>query len=166
MSSSFAATRSSISGSLVVRLWNPGALVYERCMSELGLMIDHITLSVENLERAKIFYAKVLAAIGMKIVGEVSAEQSRTVAFVGFGVGRKGSLWVAEKGRQTPTTHLCFRAPTRAAVREFHSAALEAGARDHGAPGIRPEYHPAYYAAFVLCPEEHNIEAVCFEEEP
>ena len=143
--------------------------VARRCygdgVNELTLTIDHVSLSVEDLERAKNFYSKALAPLGMRIVGEVTPEQSGSVGFVGFGVGRKGSLWVAHKGRQTPTTHICFRAPTRAAVRDFHAAALEAGGRDNGAPGVRPEYHNSYYAAFVLSPEGHNIEAVCFEDE-
>ena len=134
-------------------------------MTELNLMIDHVSLSVEDLERAKNFYSKALAPLGLEVVGEVTAEQSGSVAFVGFGIGRKGSLWVAHNGRQTPTTHICFRAPTRAAVRAFHAAALGAGAKDNGGPGVRPEYHDAYYAAFVLSPEGHNIEAVCFEDE-
>ncbi|MBZ0243393.1 MAG: hypothetical protein K8F24_09285, partial [Bacteroidales bacterium] len=71
----------------------------------------------------------------------------------------------AEKGRQTPATHICFRAPSRDAVRSFYEAALAEGGHDNGAPGIRPEYHPEYYAAFVLDPEGHNIEAVCFNDE-
>src|SRR5688572_3396545 len=135
-------------------------------MTELSLMIDHVSLSVEDLERAKKFYALALAPLGMQIVGEVSAEQSGSVGFVGFGIGRKGSFWVAHSGRQTPPIHICFRAPTRAAVRDFHAAALEAGAKDNGGPGVRAEYHEAYYAAFVLSPEGHNIEAVCFQDEP
>jgi len=134
-------------------------------MTELNLTIDHITLSVERLQRAKDFYSKALAPLGLELVGEVSAEQSGTVAFDGFGIGRKGSFWVAENGQQTPMTHICFRASTRGEVRAFHEAALEAGAEDNGKPGTRPEYHPAYYAAFVLSPEGHNIEAVCFEDE-
>ena len=71
----------------------------------------------------------------------------------------------AEKGQQTPATHICFRAASRAAVRGFYQAALAAGGGDNGGPGARVEYHPAYYAAFVLSPEGHNIEAVCFEPE-
>jgi catechol 2,3-dioxygenase-like lactoylglutathione lyase family enzyme len=134
-------------------------------VNELDLTIDHVSLSVEDLGRAKSFYSKALAPLGMQIVGEVTAEQSGSVGFVGFGVGRKGSFWVAHKGRQTPPTHICFRAPTRAAVRDFHAAALEAGAKDNGGPGVRPEYHDAYYAAFVLSPEGHNVEAVSFADE-
>ena len=132
---------------------------------ELKLIIDHTVLSVEDISRAKEFYSKALAPLGIEQVGEVSAEMSGSVAFVGFGFGRKGSLWIAEKGRQTPATHICFRAPSRDAVRSFYEAALAEGGHDNGAPGIRPEYHPEYYAAFVLDPEGHNIEAVCFNDE-
>ncbi|MBW1906877.1 MAG: VOC family protein [Deltaproteobacteria bacterium] len=135
-------------------------------MIELNLTIDHVSLSVENLERAKAFYSKALSALGLALVAEVSAEQTGSVAMLGFGVGRKSSFWVAERGRQTPNAHICFRAQSRAAVRAFHDAALRGGAQDHGGPGTRPKYHSAYYAAFVLSPEGHNIEAVCFEDEP
>ena len=134
-------------------------------MDELGLLIDHVTLSVADLGRARDFYRRALAPLGIEVVGEMTAEQSGSVGFVGFGRGRKGSLWVAESGRQTPSTHVCFRAKDRDAVRAFHAAALAAGGEDNGAPGIRERYHPAYYAAFALDPEGHNIEAVCFEAE-
>ncbi len=134
-------------------------------MSELNLVVDHVSLSVKDLPRAKAFYLKALLPLGLELVGEVSAEQTGTVAFAGFGIGRKGSFWVSEHGRQTPIAHICFRAASRAAVRAFHEAALAAGAKDNGAPGTRPKYHQAYYAAFVLCPEGHNIEAVCFADE-
>ena len=142
-----------------------GQVWYGSRVIELKLTIDHVSLSVADLGRAKNFYSKALAPLGMEIVHEVGAEQSGSVGFVGFGIGRKGSFWVTHKGRQTPTTHICFRASTRASVRDFYAAALEAGAKDNGGPGVRPEYHKAYFAAFVLCPEGHNIEAVCFEEE-
>jgi catechol 2,3-dioxygenase-like lactoylglutathione lyase family enzyme len=134
-------------------------------MDELNLAIDHVSLSVEDLARARSFYAPALAPLGLEKVGEVTAEQSGSVAFIGFGIGRKGSLWIGQHGRQTPVTHVCFRAATRAAVRDFHAAAIAAGGTDNGAPGPRPEYHPSYFAAFVLDPEGHNIEAVCFEPE-
>jgi catechol 2,3-dioxygenase-like lactoylglutathione lyase family enzyme len=135
-------------------------------MIELNLTIDHVSLSVENLERAKAFYSKALSPLGLALVAEVSAEQTGSVSMLGFGVGRKSSFWVAERGRQTPNAHICFRAQSRAAVRAFHDAALRGGAQDHGGPGTRPKYHSAYYAAFVLSPEGHNIEALCFEDEP
>lgn len=132
---------------------------------ELTLMLDHITLSVGDLGKAKAFYRAALAPLGMEMVGEVTAEQSGSVAFAGFGIGRKGQLWIAEKGRQTPETHICFRAKDRSDVRAFHAAGLAAGGSDNGPPGVREIYHPAYYAAFITDPEGHNIEAVCFEPE-
>ena len=132
-------------------------------MNELRMVLDHITLSVEDLARARAFYEHALTPLGMELVGEVTAELSGSVGHVGFGIGRKGVLWLAENGQQTPTTHICFRAQSRDEVRGFHAAALNAGATDNGEPGIRELYHPEYYAAFVLDPEGHNIEAVCFE---
>jgi catechol 2,3-dioxygenase-like lactoylglutathione lyase family enzyme len=133
--------------------------------NELDLVLDHVTLSVADLDATKAFYGTLLAPLGVSLVGEASAEQSGTVAFAGFGIGRKGQLWIAERGRQAPETHICFRARSRADVRAFHSAGVAAGGKDNGAPGIRENYHPAYYAAFVIDPEGHNIEAVCFEPE-
>ncbi len=134
-------------------------------MSELGLTIDHLTLSVSDIGRAKSFYTAALAPIDLHPIADVTAEMTGSVAYSGFGRSRKGTLWLAEKGQQTPPTHIAFRAPTREAVRQFHRAALAAGGADNGVPGIREEYHPEYYGAFVLDPEGHNIEAVCFELE-
>ncbi len=131
---------------------------------ELNLVLDHVTLSVADLARAKDFYAAVLPAMGLEIVAELPAEIAG-VACVGFGRGRKGSFWVAERGQQSPAFHVCFRAESRQAVRAFHAAGLAAGGQDHGPPGVREVYHPAYYAAFLLDPEGHNVEAVCFEPE-
>ncbi len=134
-------------------------------VDELRLTVDHVSLSVADLARAKAFYASTLAPLGLGVVAELGPEITGTVACVGFGIGRKGTLWLAAHGAQTPASHLCFRARSRDEVRRFHAAALEAGGTDHGAPGVRELYHPAYYAAFVLDPEGHNIEAVCFEAE-
>ncbi len=131
---------------------------------ELRLVLDHISLSVADITKAKAFYLKALEPLGMELVGEFGAD-GEGVAYAGFGIGRKGSLWLAEKGQQSPSTHICFRATSRAQVRAFHEAALAAGGTDNGAPGIREIYHPEYYAAFVLDPEGHNIEAVTFEPE-
>lgn len=132
---------------------------------ELTLMLDHVSLSVADLDRAKAFYASLLSTIGLEVVGAVTAEQSGSVAFVGFGIGRKGQFWVAGHGPQTPPAHICFRTSSRKAVRDFHATGLANGGTDNGAPGIREIYHPEYYAAFVQDPEGHNIEAVCFEPE-
>ncbi|MEZ4437400.1 MAG: VOC family protein [bacterium] len=133
-------------------------------MDELDLVIDHIGLSVADLARAKSFYDACLPAIELELTAELSAEVAG-VACAGYGRGRKGAFWIAESGQQTPSMHVCFRARTRAAVRAFHARALEAGGKDNGAPGVRELYHPTYYAAFVLDPEGHNIEAVCFAPE-
>ncbi len=134
---------------------------------ELALTIDHISLSTADIACARSFYDKALAPLGLEKIATITAEQSGTVEYAGYGKGRKGTLWIAEGGKQTPATHICFRTKTRAAVRAFHAAGLEAGGTDNGAPGIREAYHPEYYAAFVIDPEGHNIEAVCFNpEEP
>ncbi len=132
---------------------------------ELALTIDHVSLSVADLDGATSFYDAALSPLGLEQVTTVTAEQSGTVAYVGYGIGRKGNLWIAEDGKQTPATHICFRARSRAAVRAFHTAGIAAGGIDNGAPGPREHYHPAYYAAFVTDLEGHNIEAVCFEPE-
>ncbi|MDF1664217.1 MAG: VOC family protein [Planctomycetota bacterium] len=127
-------------------------------------MIDHVSLSVEDITKAKHFYTKALAPLGLGLVGEYSAEESGDVAAAGFGIGRKGSFWLLESGQQSPPSHVCFRASSHEAVRQFYQAGLDAGGMDNGPPGPRELYHPAYYAAFIHSPEGHNIEAVCFED--
>ena len=131
---------------------------------ELRLTLDHVTLSVGDLDVSRAFYSRLLEPLGLELVADISAEQAGT-AYAGFGIGRKGSFWLSETGVQTPQFHACFRAKTREQVRQFHAAGLANGGTDNGAPGVREIYHPAYYAAFVLDPEGHNIEAVCFEPE-
>ena len=132
---------------------------------ELALTLDHVSLSVADLPRATAFYRALLAPLGLTLVGEYGAEQTGTVACAGFGRGRKGSLWLAASGLQTPQAHICLRAASRAEVPAFHAEGLAHGGRDNGAPGVRERYHPAYYAAFVLDPEGHNLEAVTFAPE-
>ena len=132
-------------------------------MNELDLQIDHLSLSVADLAAAKSFYTKALAPLGLEIVAEFSDETR--VPVCGYGIGRKGSFWLAQDGRQTPSAHIAFRAKTRSAVRAFYTAAIDAGGKDNGPPGIREIYHPEYYAAFTIDPEGHNIEAVTFAPE-
>jgi catechol 2,3-dioxygenase-like lactoylglutathione lyase family enzyme len=119
-------------------------------------MIDHIGISVRDLDRSIAFYTKALAPLGYELV-------MKWESFAGFGVGGKPDFWI--DGREAPKTanHIAFRASGRALVRAFHDAALAAGGKDNGAPGVRPHYHEHYYGAFVLDPDGHNIEAVCHE---
>ena len=118
-------------------------------------MYDHVGLTVSELERSRAFYAAALAPLGI-------TERMRFETVIGFGREHPG-FWIAEgTATQTPPrTHLAFAAVSRLEVDAFHRAAIEAGGVDHGAPGLRPHYHPDYYGAFVLDPDGHNVEAVC-----
>jgi catechol 2,3-dioxygenase-like lactoylglutathione lyase family enzyme len=126
------------------------------------VVIDHVGFSVSDYERGKAFYAAALAALGYTMIVEVPASATEAgFAAAGFGVGRKPDFWIAGEGKLERPLHIAIAAPDRAAVDAFHRAALAAAGRDHGAPGLRPQYHQDYYAAFVLDPDGHNIEAVC-----
>jgi catechol 2,3-dioxygenase-like lactoylglutathione lyase family enzyme len=132
-------------------------------------MIDHIGLTVRDLEASRAFYDAAFAPLGIDVVMSVSAEQTGAHGHLGYGPradGRdiqagKPSFWIG--GGETPTgpMHIAFVAATRAQVDAFHAAALAAGGRDNGPPGVRPHYHPNYYGAFVLDPDGRNVEAVC-----
>ena len=118
-------------------------------------MFDHISLTVKSLERSCAFYAAALAPLGI-------TELMRHGTYVGFG-GDRPKFWLAE-GKTAPTeprTHIAFATITRLEVDAFHRAAIAAGGVDNGRPGLRPDYHPDYYGAFVLDPDGHNVEAVC-----
>ena len=128
-------------------------------------MIDHIGITVSNIQVSKQFFTKALEPIGYSLVMEVSAEQTGHIAAAGFGVPPKPDFWIAGGAPNVPPVHVAFRVSSRALVIAFHAAALAAGGRDNGAPGLRPHYHPNYYGAFVLDPDGHNIEAVCHEAE-
>jgi catechol 2,3-dioxygenase-like lactoylglutathione lyase family enzyme len=125
-------------------------------------MIDHVGFPVSDYERAKAFYARALAPLGYALVMEVTAEQNPSGApAAGFGAGGKPDFWIGGEGGLAKPLHIAIVSKDRAGVDGFHKAALAAGARDNGAPGLRPHYHPNYYGAFVLDPDGHNIEAVC-----
>ena len=125
-------------------------------------MIDHVGFSVADYERSKAFYLKALAPLGYEIVMEVSADQNESgFPAVGFGSGRKPDFWIGGEGKLPHPLHVAIVAKDRAGVDAFHRAALAAGGKDNGAPGLRPHYHPNYYAAFVRDLDGHNIEAVC-----
>jgi catechol 2,3-dioxygenase-like lactoylglutathione lyase family enzyme len=124
-------------------------------------MIDHIGLTVSDYERSKAFYGAALAPLAYELVMEVG----EVGPWGGFGAGGKADFWIGQGEATTPRLHVAFRARDRATVRAFYDAAIEAGARDNGPPGLRPEYHSNYYGAFVVDPDGHNLEAVCHDPE-
>ena len=128
-------------------------------------MIDHTGVNVSDFARSKAFYAAALGAIGYQTLQEFGPEITQSVWVAGFGEPPKSDFWIAEGTPNKPALHVAFRVPARALVRAFHAAALAAGGTDNGPPGIRAHYHPNYYAAFVRCPDGHNIEVVCHEPE-
>ena len=123
-------------------------------------MIDHIGLKVVDLARSKAFYAKALAPIGYEVVMELGPELDLGYIGVGFGKGGKPDFWIGE-GQKSGPLHVAFGVKTRAEVDAFHRAAIDAGARDNGAPGVREHYHPDYYGAFVIDLDGNNLEVVC-----
>ena len=124
------------------------------------MIIDHIGFGVSNYDDAKRFYSEALGALGIVVVMEVGQEKTSDRA-CGFGRAGKPEFWIGEEGKSAPPLHIAFVATTRTEVDGFYKAALNAGAKDNGAPGVRAHYHPNYYAAFVLDRDGHNIEAVC-----
>ena len=120
-------------------------------------MFDHVVFGVSDYEASKAFFLKALQPIGVAIVSEgplgleISADG-------------KSSLCIRRERTEKPShLHLAFRAGKREQVEAFHRAALVAGGKDNGPPGLRPQYHANYYAAFVIGPDGHNIEVVCHE---
>jgi catechol 2,3-dioxygenase-like lactoylglutathione lyase family enzyme len=123
-------------------------------------MIDHIGFPVSDYARSKAFYEKALAPLGYTIIMEFAETTSGSPA-CGFGKAGKPDFWIGGEGGLKGVLHVALAADDRATVDTFHRAALAAGGKDNGAPGLRPHYHPNYYGAFVLDPDGHNVEAVC-----
>jgi catechol 2,3-dioxygenase-like lactoylglutathione lyase family enzyme len=122
-------------------------------------MLDHIGIAVSDLKRAHGFYDRALAPLGLTRVMDFSTPDGQGTT--GYGDTRP-FFWVAAGGGPAQGhPHIAFAAASRALVDEFYRAALAAGGRDNGAPGLRPHYHANYYGAFVLDPDGHNVEAVC-----
>jgi catechol 2,3-dioxygenase-like lactoylglutathione lyase family enzyme len=124
--------------------------------------LDHVCINVTDFERSKAFYTAALAPLGIGLIMEFGKA-------AGFGRNGKPELWIGQgqTSYQSPEqvevitpVHVCVKANSRADVDAFHRAALEAGAKDFGGPGLRPQYHASYYGAFVLDPDGHNLEAV------
>ena len=118
------------------------------------MVFDHIGFNVSNFADTKSFLSKALAPLGIIITKEGAGWAM---------VGRpgEGQLWFGSFGGAPSPIHIAFAAKDREQVRQFYAAALAAGGKDNGAPGLRPHYHPNYYGAFVVGPDGHNIEAVC-----
>jgi len=117
-------------------------------------MIDHVILNVGDVARSRAFYVEALKPLGYDIVMEFPRG-------VGFGPAGKPIFWVSGREPAQTAVHVAFSAERRETVDEFHAAALKAGGKDNGGPGLRKQYHPSYYGAFILDPDGNNVEAVC-----
>ena len=119
-------------------------------------MLDHVSLRVQDFPRVLEFYKSALAPIGYDVVMEFPGA-------AGMGVAGKPDFWIMKSDQPLNPTHVAFSAE-RARIDAFHAAAVSAGGADNGAPGVRADYHPHYYAAYVLDPEGNNVEVVCHED--
>lgn len=117
-------------------------------------MLDHIGFGVSDIDLSHDFFIKALAPLGVSLV-------MRGPASLGLGRQGKPSLWLYSGTHVSAPLHIAISADDHAQVDAFHRAALAAGGKDNGPPGLRPHYHPHYYAAFVIGPDGHNLEAVC-----
>src|ERR1700730_8059637 len=119
-------------------------------------MIDHVGLAVSDVAKSKSFFQSALAPLGYTVLMDFGEA-------VGLGHGRP-DFWIGRSKSVVPA-HIAFTAPDRATVKAFYDAAIAAGGRDNGAPGLRPQYHQNYYGAFIFDPDGNNIEAVCHQPE-
>jgi catechol 2,3-dioxygenase-like lactoylglutathione lyase family enzyme len=123
-------------------------------------MFDHVKFGVSNFAASKAFFAKALAPLGVAVVSEGPPTYGVELCAKG-----QASLCLFQTEEKPAHLHLAFTAGNRQQVDAFYRAALAAGGKDNGAPGLRPQYSGKYYAAFVIGPDGHNIEAVCHEPE-
>lgn len=122
-------------------------------------MFDHLGFGATDLGASRAFFLKALAPLGITV-------QMEGPWGVGMGPPGMPGLWLHQASTPPTPMHIAFKAADHAEVDAFHRAALEAGGRDNGAPGLRPQYHANYYAAFVIGPDGHNVEAVCHRPPP
>ena len=127
-------------------------------------MIDHIGITVSDFEASKAFYDKAMAPLGASLMMMVPEEYTGGVKIGGYGRERP-CFWIRQGERQKDHQHVAFTARSREEVEAFYAAALAAGGRDNGGPGLRPHYHPDYNGAFVFEPVGINVEAVCHKPE-
>ncbi|HVW71514.1 MAG TPA: VOC family protein [Steroidobacteraceae bacterium] len=126
-------------------------------------MIDHTGVTVSDFAKSKAFYRAALQPIGYELLLEFPASVTGHADVAGFGEPPKADFWIARGSPNDPAVHVAFRVARRPLVDAFYAAAVAAGGRSNGAPGLRPHYHADYYGAFVLDPDGHNIEVVCHE---
>ena len=119
-------------------------------------MLDHIGLAVSDIAKSKTFFQAALAPLGYTVLMDFGEA-------VGLGQGRP-DFWIA-RGAEPARIHVAFTVANRATVKAFYDAAIAAGGKDNGGPGLRPQYHPNYYGAFVYDRDGNNIEAVCHQPE-
>lgn len=118
------------------------------------MILDHIGIGVTDLARSKAFYIRALAPLRIRVMLDLES-------WIGMGHKDHAEFWFGRVEAVGAPIHVAFTARSRAEVRAFYDAALAAGGKDNGAPGLRPHYHADYYGAFVLDPDGHNVEAVC-----
>ena len=121
------------------------------------MRLDHLNLLVSNVARSRAFYTHLLPPHGLQLNRDFGD------AAVGFGAGDYAEFALVLSEAPIQPIHVAFRVDSRSLVDELYAAAIQAGARDNGTPGLRPHYHPHYYAAFILDPDGHNVEFVCHE---
>src|SRR5881394_3343008 len=124
-------------------------------------MLDHVGIPVSDYARSKGFYLRAFAPLGYDLVLEVSSEETGGESQAGFGAKGRPQFWIGSGKPIKGRVHFAFMAKDRAAVDAFHAAALKAGGKDNGAPGLRADYGPKYYAAFAIDPDGYRIEAHC-----
>lgn len=122
------------------------------------MIFDHIGFNVTDFPKSKEFYLRALEPLGIGIVFEGEG-------WAMIGKNGKPQFWFGSFGSSPGSIHIAFAAENREQVRKFYAAALAAGGQDNGAPGLREQYHPNYYGAFVIGPDGHNVEAVCHAAE-
>jgi catechol 2,3-dioxygenase-like lactoylglutathione lyase family enzyme len=124
-------------------------------------MFDHLGFAVSDLQRSHDFYLRALAPLGYGLVMSITKEQTGGYEGHAFGPQHEPAFWIGTGERTSVGLHVAVKAKSREQVDAFYAAALAAGGRDNGAPGIRPHYSPDYYGAFVFDPDGNNVEAVC-----
>lgn len=150
---------------LVILIMGSGFWFYTRsCINQGNIMIDHVSISVNNYEKSLIFYDQTLEVLGYKRNMTIDIPE-KNVRTAGYGKGEKPSFWISPMGKKEEDigkargVHFAFSAPNTEAVNAWYKKCLELGGKNNGAPGPRP-YHPGYYGAFIIDPDGWRIEAV------